>query len=190
MDRLFDLSRFNPRHNRLVELVGQVDPALAPGAARYTRARLAHLFASIVLHPSQDAATFSFQQRSFEELATAAPGLLGQLLFRELRVIDRYPQLYLSFEQAKALEAWTYWNDQGIAVPFNGTIPKGEIGINPAYPRAGVSVWIAEPCERGLLHPVEQLDVTPHPRLADLNMTAMRRDDKGKAAGHLFSRSA
>ncbi|MFC9328612.1 hypothetical protein [Kitasatospora sp. NPDC057015] len=91
MDRLFDLSRFNPRHDRLVELVEQVDPTLAPGAARYARARLAHLFAGIALHPSQDAATFSFQQRSFEELATAAPGLLGQLLFRELRVIDRYP---------------------------------------------------------------------------------------------------
>ncbi|MFI6155066.1 hypothetical protein ACIBCA_20500 [Kitasatospora sp. NPDC051170] len=84
-----------------------------------------------------------------------------------------------------ALEAWNYWNAEGIPTPFNGTIPKGEIGINTAYPRAAYAVWIAETCERGLLHPVERLDVTFVPRLADLSMTAMRRDQAGKAAGHL-----
>ncbi|MGY1584588.1 hypothetical protein [Streptomyces sp. MN13] len=96
----------------------------------------------------------------------------------------RYPQLYLAFEQAKALRAWSYWNDQRIATPFNGFLPKGEIGFNPASPAARCRVWQADTCERGLVHPVDELEVTFMPRLADLAMTAMRRDATGKAAGH------
>ena len=123
-------------------------------------------------------------RRHFEFLTTDAPGPLGQAVFREMRIIQRYPQLYLAFEHAKAMEAWNYWNSHGIPTPFNGFLPKGEIGVNPAYPNADVEVWTAETCRRGLLHPVDQLAVTLAPRLADLSMTAMRRDETGKAAGH------
>ncbi len=185
MDQLFDLSRFSPGHDRLLQLVAQIEVGVASRVAQYTRRRLSHLFASLALASDQDAASFTFRDADFDVLATTAPHLLGQLVFREMRIIDRYPQLYLAFEQAKALEAWSYWNAEGIPTPFNGTIPKGEIGINPAYPRSGCAVWVAETCQRGLLHPVEQLDVTFIPRLADLGMTAMRRDETGKAAGHL-----
>ncbi|MFJ9839249.1 hypothetical protein ACIRYZ_02095 [Kitasatospora sp. NPDC101155] len=185
MDKLFDLSRFNPGYERLLQLVGQIEADLSAGVARFTRQRLSHLFASVALAPSQDAASFTFGDADFDALATAAPHLLGQLVFLEMRIIDRYPQLYLAFEQAKSLEAWDYWNTEGIPTPFNGTIPKGEIGINTAYPRASYTVWTAEACERGLLHPVDQLDLTFLPRLAELSMTAMRRDQTGKAAGHL-----
>ncbi len=185
MDKLFDLSRFNPGHDRLLRLIGQIEAGLTSGAARYIRRRVSHLFATVALAPSQDAASVTFGAADFDVLSATAPPLLGQLVFREMRIIDRYPQLYLAFEQAKALEAWDYWNTEGIPTPFNGTIPKGEIGINPAYPRSRCTVWTAETCERGLLHPMDQLDVTFLPRLAELGMTAMRRDEKGKAAGHL-----
>ncbi|WP_405012535.1 hypothetical protein [Kitasatospora sp. NBC_01539] len=185
MDQLFDLSRFNPGHERLFQLVGQIEAGLASQVARFTRQRLSHLFATVALAPSQDAASFTFRDADFDTLAETAPYLLGQLVFREMRIIDRYPQLYLAFEQAKALEAWAYWNTEGIPTPFNGTIPKGEIGINTAYPRASHTVWTAETCERGWLHPIERLDVAFVPRLAELSMTAMRRDQTGKAAGHI-----
>ncbi|RKN59691.1 hypothetical protein D7231_34005 [Streptomyces klenkii] len=182
MDQLFDLSRFHPRHDELVRLVAGIEPGLAPGAARYVCRRLPHLFACIALAPGQDAHAIAFQGADFEALAQAAPGLLGQLLFREMRITDRYPQLYLAFEQAKAMEAWDFWNAHTIPTPFNGTLPKGE--INPAYPRAGCRVRTAETCPRGLVHPVEELDVSLVPRLAELRMTAMRRDGTGKAVGH------
>ncbi len=185
MDQLFDLSRFNPGHERLLQLVGRIEAGLASEVASFTRRRLSHLFASMALAPDQDAVAFTFDNADFDLLAATAPDLLGQLVFREMRIVDRYPQLYLAFEQAKALEAWSYWNAEGIPTPFNGTIPKGEVGINPAYPRARCTVWTAETCERGLLHPVEQLNVSFLPRLAELGMTAMRRDGTGKAAGHL-----
>ncbi|UWM52284.1 hypothetical protein N0X72_26535 [Streptomyces carpaticus] len=185
MDQLFDLSRFHPGHDDMVQLIEGIEPALGPGAAGYTRDRLSHLFTAVSLDPSQDAAVFSFRNTDFDTLAVAAPSLLGQALFREMRKSGRYPQLYLAFEQAKALEAWDYWNTSGIPTPFNGFMPKGEIGINPAYPASACRVWTAEVCERGLLHPVEELKLTPVPRLADLDMTAMRRDSMGRPAGHL-----
>ncbi|MCX4513964.1 hypothetical protein OHA27_27315 [Streptomyces sp. NBC_01619] len=184
MDKLFDLSRFHPGHQRLHDLINGIEPRLAPGAAQYTRDRLSHLLTALALEPGQDAAAFTFRDQDFDSLTRTAPSLLGQTLFREMRILERYPQLYLAFEQAKALRAWNYWNSHQIATPFNGFLPKGEIGINPACPTATFTVWLAETCERGLLHPVDELDVAFAPRMADLSMTAMRRDATGKAAGH------
>jgi len=184
MDKLFDLGRFYPGHARLLKLVGSIEPRLEATAARYAMDRISHLFATIALDGAHDASSVTFQGIDFDTLAACSPSLLGQALFREMRIIERYPQLYLAFEEAKALEAWDYWNAEGIATPFNGFLPKGEIGINPAYPRSACTVWVAETCERGLLHPVEQVDAVLVPRLAELGMTAMRRDETGRASGH------
>lgn len=185
MDKLFDLGRFHPAHNRLLQLIGRIEPGLETRVAQYARDRMSHLFATITLDAAQDVSAVTFQGADFDTLAACSPSLLGQAVFREMRIIERYPQLYLALEEAKALEAWDYWNAEGIATPFNGFLPKGEIGINPAYPRSTCTVWVAETCERGLLHPIEQLDAVFVPRLAELGMTAMRRDETGRAAGHL-----
>ena len=185
MDQLFDLARFHPEHDRLSELIGAIESRLQPDAASYVRDRLPHLFATIALTPGQDTRAVTFRDAAeLDEFAAISPPLTGQAIFREMRTLPRYPQLYLAFEEAKALEAWDYWNRIGLATPFNGFLPKGEIGINPAYPRATRTVWLAERCERGLIHPVEQLDANVVPRLAELDLTAMRRDNTGKAAGH------
>jgi hypothetical protein len=177
MHRLFDLALFAPGHDRLVDLIGEIEPALAPGVASYVHRRLPHLFASTALDSSQDAAAVSFKDADFFTLARIAPYLLGQMVFREMRTEPRYPRLFPVFEQAKALQAYAYWNREGIPTPFNGFLPKGEIGVNLAYPHGSYAVWTAQTCERGFLHPVDQLDVTFIPRLADLQATAL-----GKAA--------
>ncbi|WP_407841389.1 hypothetical protein ACE1OC_41195 [Streptomyces sp. DSM 116496] len=166
MDRLFDLARFNPRHHRLIRLIGGIEPALSAGAAEYVRRRLSHLFAQIALHPSQDTAGVTFQGADLSTLQKAAPGLIGQMIFREIRYMPRYQHLYQLFEKAKALEAWDYWNREGIPTPFNGVIPKGEIGINPAYPRSAVRVWTARPDTEGYLHPDEEITAVLTPHLA------------------------
>ncbi|RGD60446.1 hypothetical protein DR950_24060 [Kitasatospora xanthocidica] len=98
MDQLFDLSRFNPGHERLLQHVGQIEASLTSGVAHFTRRRLSHLFASVALAPGQDAASFTFRDADFGSLTATAPHLLGQLIFREMRIINRYPQLYLAFE--------------------------------------------------------------------------------------------
>lgn len=181
MDQVFDLSRFHPRHHRLVQIIEGMEPALVPGVAEYVRRRLSHLFARTALHPSQDAATVTFQGTDLDMLRKAAPGLIGQTVFREIRYMPRYRQLYHCFEKANALEAWNYWNCEGIPTPFNGILPKGEIGINPVYPRSTVRVWLAEQDSKGCLHPADEIAVifTPHlaswwvpPRQHELQDTA------------------
>ncbi|GLX41353.1 hypothetical protein Sros01_74260 [Streptomyces roseochromogenus] len=164
MGQLFDLARFNPRHHQLLQLIEDIEPALGPGAGQYVRRRLSHLLAQTALHPSQDAASVTFRGADLNTLQEAAPGLLGQMVFREIRYMDRYRHLYHCFEKAKALEAWDYWNNEGIPTPFNGILPKGEIGINPVYPRSSVKVWAAEQDEKGYLHPTQEVpaDFTPH----------------------------
>ncbi|MBV6700992.1 hypothetical protein [Kitasatospora aureofaciens] len=174
MGILFDLGRFAPGYARLTELVGRIETGLAGGLACYVRRRLSHLFATTALAPDQDASAFTFRRADLDTLADAAPHLLGQLIFREIRILDRYPQLYHCFEQAKALEAWSYWNTECIPTPFNGTSPKGEIGINPAYPDADFTVWTAQTCGRGLLHPVEQIAAVPAPRLVPWLVAPLR----------------
>lgn len=166
MDQLFDLARFNPRHHRLIQLIEGIEPALAPGCAEYVRRRLSHLFARTALHPSQDAASVTFQGADLSTIQKAAPGLIGQMTFREIRYMPRYQQLYHCFEIAKALEAWDYWNSEGIPTPFNGVLPKGEIGINPVYPRSSVRAWTAEQDNKGYLHPAEEVTAVFRPHLA------------------------
>lgn len=166
MDQLFDLARFNPHHHRLVQLIEGIEPALGRGVAEYVRRRLSHLFARTALHPSQDAASVTFQGADLSSLHEAAPGLIGQMVFREIRYMPRYRQLYHCFEKSKALEAWDYWNVEGIPTPFNGILPKGEIGINPVYPRSAVRAWTAEQDSKGYLHPVEEVTAVFTPHLA------------------------
>ncbi|MEU5632232.1 hypothetical protein ACH47C_23985 [Streptomyces rishiriensis] len=186
MGRLFDLALFNPDHAQLTELIGRIEPGLALGAPAYARLRLPHLFACAALGSDRDAGTMSFRDAAadFDSLTVAAPHLAGQLVFREMRTLPRYPALFPVFEQAKATSVYDYWNREEIAAPFNGVLPKGEIGFNLAFPRATVTAWVAETCERGLLHPTEQLDLLPVPRLADLRGTALGRAAFPAPASH------
>ncbi|MFC5802160.1 hypothetical protein [Streptomyces formicae] len=176
MDQLFDLARFNPRYRRLVQLIEGTEPALGPGVAEYVRRRLSHLFARTALHPSQDAASVTFLGADLSTLRNIAPGLIGQMIFREIRYMPRYQQLYHCFEKAKALEAWDYWNSEGIPTPFNGILPKGEIGINPVYPRSAVRAWTAEQDSRGYLHPAEEVTAVFTPHLASWWAPPRRRE--------------
>ncbi|MFJ6101819.1 hypothetical protein ACIQHY_12560 [Streptomyces sp. NPDC092359] len=158
MHKLFDLARFQPRHQQLVQLVGSMEPGLAAGVADYVRRRLSHLLARTALHPSQDAAAVTFQGADLGTLGAIAPGLIGQMVFRQVRYMPRYrQQLYHCFEKAKALEAWDYWNSEGIPTPFNGLLPKGEIGIQPVYPQSAIRAWTAERDSKGLLHPGQEV---------------------------------
>ncbi|WP_329329904.1 hypothetical protein [Streptomyces mirabilis] len=176
MEQLFDLARFNPRHHRLVQLIEGIEPALSPGVVEYVRQRLSHLFARTALHPSQDAASVTLQGVDLSTLRKAAPGLIGQMIFREIRYMPRYQQLYHCFEKAKALEAWDYWNNEGIPTPFNGILPKGEMGINPVYPRSAVRVWTAELDGKGYLHPADEVTAVFTPHLASWWAPPRQRD--------------
>ena len=70
------------------------------------------------------------------------------------------------------MQVWNYWNHNHIAVPFNGVIPKGEIGINPAYPVEWQ--FFRGKYENGIIIKDDPLNLKTLPRLVDLKYTFMR----------------
>ncbi|MFI1964037.1 hypothetical protein ACH429_07855 [Streptomyces pathocidini] len=173
----FDLAKFRPHPNRLAALLMQVDPTVDTDHARtYLVERISHLVAARLFPPGEIPEAWHRTRWEFDALATQLGPLLGHLIHRELRTFGRYPDFYFYFDQYKALQAWNYWNHMDIVAPFNGTMPKGEIGINPAYPNLDYRVWRAEQDHAGHVHPAEQLDLTIAPRLVDIKYTLMRNN--------------
>lgn len=114
---------------------------------------------------------------SFEELSTDMRPLLGHLIHRELRTFGRYPYFYFYFDQSKALEIWNYWNHMNIVIPFNGIIPKGEVGINPAHPYLNYETYSTKLIREDgkmYLDLKKRLDLEIVPKLVDPKFTSMR----------------
>ncbi|MFK0233474.1 hypothetical protein [Streptomyces vinaceus] len=173
----FDLAKFRPSPTGLAALLARIDPSLnARHAHSYLTERISHLVAARLFTPGQVPEAWHRTRWEFDGLSTQLGPLLGHLIHRELRTFGRYPDFYFYFDQHKALQAWNYWNHMDIITPFNGTIPKGEIGINPAYPDLEYRVWRAEQDEAGRLQPAEELDLTIAPRLVDIKYTLMRNN--------------
>ena len=80
----------------------------------------------------------------YRGLSSILGPLVGHTIHRELRNFNRYSDFYFYFDQFKALSVWNYWNKMNIALPFNGPLQKGEIGINPAYQNATYKIFTAK----------------------------------------------
>lgn len=120
----------------------------------------------------------------FKTLESVASPLLGHLVHRELRNFGRFPDFYFYFDQFKALQAWNYWNHMGVVVPFNGIIPKGEVGINPAWPDLKTRVYVGRETKGPVLNsmyiePEKEIQVKIVPRLVDHRITIMRSKGNG-----------
>ncbi len=173
----FDLSKFRPPVRDLKRLLGRVDSSIdAAHAAAYLRDRISHLTVTRLFTPGQIPEVWRHTRWEFDDLAVQLAPLLGHLIHRELRTFGRYPDFYFYFDQHKALQAWNYWNHLGVFTPFNGTIPKGEVGINPAYPELECNIWLAEQDGNSYVRPVEKLNLAIAPRLVDIKYTLMRNN--------------
>lgn len=172
----FDLARFRPDFSRLEELLARIDPTVEASHARaYLTARISYLTAARLLGTEAMAAEQRHRIRwNFDHAAEFFGPLLGHLIHRELRRFQRYPDFYRFYDQEKAFQAWNYWNQMDMALPFNGTFPKGEIGVNPACPDLRYRVWKAELGDDRLLHTIEELPLRLTPRLVGTQHTLMR----------------
>ncbi|WP_229759137.1 hypothetical protein [Peterkaempfera bronchialis] len=179
----FDLSRFRPRLDDLEGLLAGLDPTLDGRHARtFLIERISYLTAAHLFTPGQTPDDWHRTRWDFKSASRQFGPLLGHLIHRELRTFRRYPDFYHYFDESKALQAWNYWNHMDIVIPFNGTIPKGEVGINPAYADAEYRVWRAEADNHGRVHPVEEIELKIAPRLIDTKHTLMRSTPPSKAA--------
>ncbi|WP_329177525.1 hypothetical protein [Streptomyces sp. NBC_01477] len=171
----FDLATFRPPTGDFDAFLARIDSTVDPAHARaYLTERISHLIAARLFTRGQIPGAWHHRRWEFDSLTAELGPLLGHMIHRELRTFGRYPDFYFYYDQHKALQAWNYWNHMDIVVPFNGTFPKGEVGINPAYPDLDYRVWRAEQDAAGLLHPVEELALTIAPRLVDIKHTLMR----------------
>lgn len=148
----------------------------------YLARRLAFLTDSRLFSEDRSLINWERLRWNFEELTEIFKPLLGHLIHRELRTFGRYPYFYFYFDQHKALEVWNYWNHMNIAIPFNGIIPKGEIGINPAHPSLSYKTYSTKTSrdKNGYLYIdlKKELELDIVPKLVDPKFTSMRNQSK------------
>lgn len=58
-------------------------------------------------------------------------GVVGHLFHRALRSKEEWEDDHRLYEHARAQKIWNYWDKLGVGYPFNGSLPKGEVGYNP-----------------------------------------------------------
>ena len=121
----------------------------------------------------------------FDKVITKMSPLVGHLIHRELRNLGRFPDFYFYFDQFKALQIWNYWNHMDIEVPFNGVFPKGEVGINPAYPNLQYHIYRGEIVKGDApfmyIKKGEELNIKIVPRLVHLRFATMRKRERNSS---------
>jgi len=155
---------------------------------QYLIKRIVFLTQDRLLNRSEEYINWSAFSWDFKALEAIASPLLGHLVHRELRNFGRFPDFYFYFDQFKALQAWNYWNHMGIVIPFNGVMPKGEVGINPAWPDLKTKVYIGEEIKGPVVDamyiaPKKEIAVKIVPRLVDHRITIMRSKGRQKISG-------
>ncbi|MGM9468458.1 hypothetical protein [Streptomyces murinus] len=171
----FDLARFRPDFTRVREFLKRIDPTIDTShAGAHLTARISYLTTARLLGPETPPVETHRIRWHFDHAMKFFGPLLGHLIHRELRRFQRYPDFYHFYDQDKAFQVWNYWNEMDIPLPFNATIPKGEIGINPAYPDLQYSAWTAELGDDHLLHLAEEIPLRLTPRLVGTQHGLMR----------------
>jgi hypothetical protein len=84
---------------------------------------------------------FFSENISIMECNKICPHLVGHILHRIIRKMNRYPDFHVNFDTYKAIKIWNYWNKNNIYFPSNSIMPKGEMGINPTIPDLDYDVF-------------------------------------------------
>jgi hypothetical protein len=171
----FNLARFAPHPGLLRHHLADIEPSIdLDDLFDCVADRIALLATARLLTPAMHEADWFRLRFDFEALLPYAAPLLGHLIHRELRSFARHPDFYFYFDQVKALECWNAWNHLDLVLPFNAAMPKGEIGINPAYPNLQARIYTAERTTTDSLAILEPVHAQLAPRLVDLRYTLMR----------------
>lgn len=175
------------------ELEREIDTKNQNGTAKididdffdYIKSRVSHMVVSLLLTEPSTTPNWLEVSWDYKGFSKTLYPLVGHMIHRELRNFNRYKDFYFYFDQFKALSAWNYWNKMNIALPFNGPLQKGEIGINPANQKAKYRIHIAKyDSDKEVLSLSKELSsVEIAPRLIDLRHTVMRSKDHVKMKG-------
>lgn len=92
--------------------------------------RISTMISSLLLSGIDSTASIT-KEMAFSDLAEYLPNLVGHSIDRSVRQLKELRDFTHKYDKHKAEQVWQYWNEKKIAFPFNGIIPKGEVGINP-----------------------------------------------------------
>ncbi len=170
------LNVFKPTLKQLSSYIGQkgiISHLNLNEMSNYLVNRLAFLIYTRLLNANPPLINWSKPNLDFDTITSMAPQLIGHLLHRELKSYSRHSD----FDQFEALQIWDYWNHMNIVIPFNGFIPKGESGINPAYPDLRYKIYSGKVHEREnnlYLTPDKKLNIKIVSRLVHEKYATMR----------------
>lgn len=177
----FNLSKFDISIQKIADYISEkklITNFDLNGFKEYIAERIIFLFSSRMMNLDVNCNWKKFLW-DFDSIKEVAGPLIGHMVHRELRSFGRYPDFYFYYDQLKALHVWNYWNQSNIIVPFNGCFPKGEVGINPAFPLLRYKVYSTNLKKENdflFLDLAENLDVKIIPRLIDLRFTMLRNN--------------
>lgn len=175
----FKLSSFLPNFERLSSYIKSnkfISNFDDNNFAEYISRRLLTLVMSKLLS-NTESIDWKKMNWDFSNLFERVSQLVGHLIHRELRNHGRYPSFYFYYDQTKALQIWNYWNHMDVSIPFNGIIPKGEVGINPAHPELNYKVYtthVENTKGKINIELEKQINISLEPRLVSLRYTTMR----------------
>ncbi len=115
--------------------------------------------------------------KNLNNISNTGKNLIGHLVYRFVRYLPRYEFLYNFFNTYRSCSICNFWNANNVLLPYNSFIPRGEIGINPAYVNEdNISIFSADisNSKNLTLKIHEKLSWKIEPKLLDINTTALR----------------
>ncbi len=111
---------------------------------------------------------------TFDSILENNPELIGHLFHKTVREIPNLAQQHFLYEEIKAEVIWNEWNRKGVICPYNSIVPKGEMGINPRYPKLSYKIYTAniDPESKKLFYERE-LNVKLAPKLINPSISLM-----------------
>ncbi len=146
----FDLGTFNPSHLALLLVASELNAEHrlhidTTDFIHSVQKRLSHLILARLFEHGQSDRVLNISRCSFAALAELAPHLLGHAVDREVRRVGEYGSFHYHFDTYKAEQVWRYWCDANVIFPFNGILPKGEVGLNPLHSGVTHKIYLGKP---------------------------------------------
>lgn len=175
----FNLAYFRPSITQIIKTLHNlqaqgVADVSAEELLRYVQQRIAYWIEAYLIDGTNPRTVEKVE--SLIELCQLAPSLAGHCIDRELLDDNAYHDLHRLFDVYKAQSVWEYWDDTGIVTPFNGIVPKGEVGVSPMIDKSRYEIFRGDPYFiDGQLYMTagDSLDITLVPELVDPNNTCM-----------------
>lgn len=188
----FNLGNFRPNladiQNVLRQLASEkITNVDASALATYTMHRVSSLVCDCLLNDTDHLFCSHTAHYEFDQFTVAAPQLVGNAIDRNIRVTKDLASFCYEFDTYRARQIWHHWERTNLILPFNGLLPKGEVGINPAHSQLEYKIYDARPVyisDELYIEPTNALDIKIVPELINPSLAFMGITTGSQRAKH------